>query len=79
MMKRPLTAIIKVVDRIISTIGKHIVTQEALAGAYKGIGIEESAEFGIVITGLEVIQLGLGVVYLVGSQNLCKKGLAFLT
>ena len=40
------------VRRIISTIGKHVIAQNALAGACVGVGIEESAQFGIVITGL---------------------------
>ena len=43
--------------RIIKTIGKHIVAQQALACGDEGIGIDESADLGIVITGLEVVQL----------------------
>jgi hypothetical protein len=33
-----------------------------LAGRYQCIRVEESADFGIVISGLEIIQLRLGVV-----------------
>ena len=40
------------VYRIISAVSEHVVTQHALAGCYQGIRIEESADFGIVITGL---------------------------
>ena len=36
--------------------------EDALAGAYKGISIEESADCGIVISGLEIIEPGLGIV-----------------
>jgi hypothetical protein len=46
-------------NRIISTVGKHIVAQEALAGRYQGIRVEESTYFGIVISGLEIVQLRL--------------------
>lgn len=48
--------------RIIPTIGKPIITEDTLAGAGVGIGIDESAQFGIVITGLEVVERGFGVV-----------------
>ena len=40
------------VNWIISTVDKHIVAQDALARRGVGIRIEESADFGIVITGL---------------------------
>ena len=48
-------------SRIISTIGKHIVAQNALAGGSVGVGIDKSAQFGVVITGLEVVELGLSI------------------
>ena len=32
-----------------------------MAGGGKGVGVKESAEFGIVITGLEVIEFGFSV------------------
>ena len=49
-------------DRIIPAIGKHIVAEEALAGGNEDVGIDESADFGIVITGLEVIESSLSVI-----------------
>ena len=55
--------------RIIITIGKHVIAQEALAGGGEGIGVEEAAQRGVVIAALEVIKFALGdvniaVVYL---------------
>ena len=44
---------------IVVTIGKHIVAQYALAGGDKGIGVEEAAPFGGVISALQVIQICL--------------------
>ena len=43
----------------IVTVSKHVIAKDTLTGAGEGIGIEESADLGIVITGLEVIQTGL--------------------
>ena len=37
---------------IIPAIGKHIIAEDTLACSGVGIGIEESAQFGIAITGL---------------------------
>ena len=50
------------IHRIIQTVGKHVIAQDALAGACIGVGIDESAQFGIIITGLEVVERGLGIV-----------------
>ena len=48
---------------IVVAICEHVVAQEALAGGNKGIGVDESTDLRIVITGLEVVQLRfLGVV-----------------
>ena len=44
---------------IIQAIGKHIIAQQTLSGAGECIGIKESTDFRIVITGLEVIEVGL--------------------
>ena len=35
--------------------------QDALAGGGVGIGIDESAQFGIIIPGLEIVEPGLSV------------------
>ena len=48
-----------VITGVIQTIRKHIVSEQALAGGDKGVGIEESAPSRVVITGLEIIEPGL--------------------
>jgi hypothetical protein len=50
---------IRHIDRIVLAISKHIVAEDTLTCGSKHIGIEESTQFGIVITGLEIIQFGL--------------------
>ena len=45
---------------IVQTIGKHIVAQDTLAGGDESVGVDKSAEVGIIITALEVIELGFG-------------------
>ena len=42
--------------RTIPAIGKHIVAQYSLAGGDEGIGVEETAEFRIIITALQIIE-----------------------
>ena len=44
---------------IISAIGKHVIAEYALAGRNEGVGVEESADGGIVISGLQVIESGI--------------------
>jgi hypothetical protein len=51
-------------NRIIATVGKHIIAQDALAGRNECVGIDESAQFGIVIAGLEIVERGFSVVYI---------------
>jgi len=51
-----------VIYRIIITIGKHIRAQEALAGTAIGVGVYESGDSGVIISGLEVIEAGFGIV-----------------
>ena len=43
----------------IVTVSKHVIAKDTLTGAGEGIGIEESTQFGIVITGLEIIEARL--------------------
>jgi hypothetical protein len=50
---------------IVATVGKHVIAQDALTGAGVGIGIDEPAQFGIIITGLEVVERSFGVLELV--------------
>ena len=44
------------VHRIIIAIRKHIEPQEALAGGGVAVGVDKSAEGGVVISALEVIE-----------------------
>ena len=48
--------------RIIETICKHIVPKDALTGGGVGVGVDEAADCGVVIAGLEVIEPGFFVV-----------------
>ena len=45
----------------VAAICKHVIAQDALAGGCVGVGVDESAQFGIIIAGLEVVERGLSV------------------
>ena len=45
------------------------MAQSALAGRGIGVGIDESADAGIVVTGLEIVERGLGVVVLAAKRT----------
>ena len=40
------------IKRIVKAVGKHVIAQQTLSSRCKSIRIKESAQFGIVITGL---------------------------
>ena len=42
--------------RIVPAIGQHVIAQDALAGTYKCIRVEESAPGGVIVAGLEIIE-----------------------
>ena len=48
-------------DRTISTIGKHIIAHHTLPGGGVGVRIDEAGHPGIVITGLQIVELSLRV------------------
>lgn len=51
--------------RIIFTIGKQILTQQRILRSHnhlRFIRINETANFGIVVAGLQVVQAGFGIV-----------------
>jgi len=56
--------LVKISNRIIQAVGKHIIAQDALSGRNERICIDESAHLGIVISGLEVVECGLSVLVL---------------
>jgi len=49
-------------NRIIPTICKHIAANNSLPGGYIGVGIDESANCGIIVSGLAVVEAGFGIV-----------------
>ena len=53
---------ILIIDRIIQTICKHVVAEEALTGRYQRVRIYKLVNTGVVISALQVIELGLGIV-----------------
>ena len=50
------------VYRIITTIGKHIGTEEGLAGTAVGVGVYESGDSGVIISTLQIIEASLNIV-----------------
>ena len=58
---------INTVYRGVCAIRKHIVTQEALPRTRERIRIDESADGGIVISALEVVEPGFSVVVVAAS------------
>ena len=46
-------------DRVIQAISKHVIAEETLTNRCKCVGIEESTDVGVVITGLQVIEAGI--------------------
>ena len=46
------TSPVNKIDWVVQTVREHVVAQHALTGGDKGVGIYESADFGVVITGL---------------------------
>jgi hypothetical protein len=53
--------IVSTIHRIIKAISKHIIANNPLSSRSIGIRIEESADGGIVVSGLEVIEAGFDV------------------
>ncbi len=49
-------------DWAVSAVGKHVVAQDALAGAGVGVCIDKPANGGVIVAGLQVIKPGFGVV-----------------
>ena len=49
-------------NRIVPTVGKHIVAQQTLAGGGEDICIDESTNLRIIIPGLEVVEPGFSIV-----------------
>ncbi len=56
-----MSAMITILYRVIATVGKHVIAQYTLSGGNEHVSINESAQLGIVITGLEVVELGFSI------------------
>ena len=56
--KSPLvSAWVNTVSRIIAAIGKHVIAKDTFACRNKGVGVDEAADSGVVITALQVIEV----------------------
>ena len=55
--------------RIVPAIGEHVESKQALTRACVIVGIDESSDLGIVISGLEVIQSGLNDIDIAARVN----------
>ena len=58
---RIIAAIVNTRNRIIIAVRKHIVPQQALAGAAVGVCVEEAADGGVIVAGLQVIEARFGI------------------
>ena len=48
--------------RVVAAICKHVKAEGALAGGGVGVGVDEAAGGGVIITGLQIVQPGFVVV-----------------
>ena len=55
-------AIVDSTDRIVSAVGKHIAASQVLSSGCVFVRIDEAADQGVIIAGLEVIEAGFGIV-----------------
>ena len=46
----------------VSTIRKHIHPNKALSGRGQAVGVDEAVGYGVIISALEIIEAGFGVV-----------------
>ena len=58
------------IDWVTSTVGKHIIAEDALTSTGISIRIDETPHLGIVISALEIIQPGLYVVDIATVRSL---------
>ena len=47
------------IDRVIAAICEHVIAEDALAGGDEGVGVDEAADLGVVITALQIIEPGI--------------------
>ena len=58
-------------------VGKHVIAQQALTGGGESVGIDESTDFRIVITGLEIVEPGLDILKLALTPKIGQFGTHF--
>ena len=66
---------VNTIRRIIVAVCKHIKSGKALPGAGVAIRVDKSADFGVVVAGLEIIETRFGVVIvttITERVNLCE-------
>ena len=57
-------------NRIVVTISKHVISKESLSRAAVAVGVEETLNDGVVISGLQVIEARLLIrVVAVGAKK----------
>ena len=61
---------------IVVAVGKHVVTQQALTRGGIIVRVDKSAEFGVIIAGLQVIETGFGIGALAGRNSGSRKELS---
>ena len=54
-----MTTEINSANRIIAAVGKHVITEDALTCGNEGVGVDKSADCGVIITALQVIEAGI--------------------
>ena len=69
-MTTVLAAWVSTCNRIIIAVRKHIIPEEALAGAAVGVRVQEALDDRIIVSGLQVIEARFGIV-VVGEGSLC--------
>ena len=49
------------IHRVVPTVGKHVIAQEALAGGGVAVCVDETGNAGIIVTALQVVEIGFSV------------------
>ena len=49
-------------NRAIVAVGKHVITHVTLPSTCIAIRVDESANFGVIVAGLEIVEAGFGIV-----------------
>ena len=69
-MTAVLAAWVSTCNRIIIAVRKHIIREEALAGAAVGVRVEKPLDDGVVVSGLQVIEARLCIVVVAAGAKM---------